>query len=115
MTDKPLRVAAATKGYDELDDSINEFGCSKTFTIIEVEKGDVKKVEVMENPAATLSHGRGPVAAKNLVEKEVDVVIAGEIGPGASAMLKELGIEKITAKTGEKVLDALREKGLVKD
>ncbi|MGC8961983.1 MAG: NifB/NifX family molybdenum-iron cluster-binding protein, partial [Candidatus Bathyarchaeia archaeon] len=98
MTDKPLRVAASTTGYKGLEDAINEFGGSKTFTIIDVEGGKVKNIEVVENPSATLSHGRGPIAAKSLSDKRVDIVISGEVGPGASAMLKELGIEIIQVK-----------------
>jgi predicted Fe-Mo cluster-binding NifX family protein len=115
MTDKPLRIAAATTGHRKLDDAINEFGGSKTFTIIDVEKGRVKNVEVTENPSAALSHGKGPVAAKHLADKGVETVVAGEIGPGASAILKELGIKIILVKPGEKVLDALRGKGIVKE
>ncbi|MDI6805953.1 MAG: NifB/NifX family molybdenum-iron cluster-binding protein, partial [Candidatus Bathyarchaeia archaeon] len=90
------------------------FGHAKTFTIIDIKDGSVKNVEVMQNPAASLSHGKGPVVAKYLAEKKVKIVISGEVGPGASTMLNELSIKILTAKSGEQVQDVLRTNSLVK-
>ncbi|MEM3732497.1 MAG: NifB/NifX family molybdenum-iron cluster-binding protein [Candidatus Bathyarchaeia archaeon] len=92
----------------------SEFGRSKTFTIIEVENGEVKSVNVIENPAASLSHGRGPIVTKNLANTGVSVIISGEVGPGASTMLDDLGRKKLLAKPGEKVIDALKELSIIK-
>jgi len=111
-----IKIAVATIDYKELDDAVSsEFGSSKTFTIIEIEEGKVKSVKVIENPAATLKHGKGPVAAKHLANIGVSIVISGEVGPGASTMFNELGIKKLLVKPGEKVMDALKELGIIKN
>lgn len=111
---KHLIVAVTTAGEKKLEDTVSqEFGHSKTFTIIEIEEGNIKKVRVIENPAVSISHGRGPLIAKALAEMKVQMVISGEIGPGASAMLKEFGISQEIAASGKRVEEVLREKALI--
>jgi len=61
-----------------------------------------------------MTHGRGPVVAKRISDMSVEVVISGELGPGASMILQELGISRIIVKPGLKVVDVLREKGFIK-
>jgi predicted Fe-Mo cluster-binding NifX family protein len=110
-----LRVAFATTSDKRLQDKVShEFGHAKTFTIIDIQDGHVKNVEVIQNPAATLSHSKGPVVAKYLAEMKVNMVISGEVGPGASTMLKELAIKILTVKSGERVINVLRANSLIK-
>lgn len=45
---------------------------------------------------------------------KVNMVISGEIGPGASIILDQLKIEKVIVKPGQKVIDVLKEKALIK-
>jgi predicted Fe-Mo cluster-binding NifX family protein len=112
---KNLRVAVATTGNKGLEDEVShEFGHTKTFTIIDIQDGKVKNVKVIENPAASLSHGKGPVAAKYLADIKVNIVVSGEVGPGASTMLNELKIKTLTVKSGEQVMKALKTNSLVK-
>ena len=114
MASKPMRVAVATNGEKGLEDSVaHEFGRCKTFTMVSIEGGEVKGVEVMRNPGASLSHGKGPVAAKHLANMGADMAISGEFGPGASTMLEELKIKRALVEPGRKVIDALKEKGLI--
>jgi len=109
------RIAVATVGYGGLEDHVSsEFGHSKTFTIVEVEDGIVRDVKVIDNPAGPMSHGRGPVVAKKISDMGVEVVISGELGPGASMMLQEMGISRVIVKPGVKVVDVLKEKGFIK-
>jgi predicted Fe-Mo cluster-binding NifX family protein len=111
---KHVIVAVATAGEKKLEDIVSqEFGHSKTFTIIEIEEGKIKNVRVIGNPAASISHGKGPLIAKTLAEMKVQMVISGEVGPGASAMLKEFGIAKEITSPGRKVKDVLKEKALI--
>jgi predicted Fe-Mo cluster-binding NifX family protein len=74
------------------------FGRANTFTILEVEKGAIKSVKVLENPAASYGHGAGPIVVKMLTDSEVDIVIAAEFGPGASELLEH---NKITMRLAE--------------
>jgi predicted Fe-Mo cluster-binding NifX family protein len=79
----------------------NEFGHSKTFTILDVEESNVKTLKVIQNPAASLSHGRGPVLAKTLANMKVNMVMA------------QVGMMKIIVKLGQRVRDVLEEKTLI--
>ncbi|MEM3700023.1 MAG: NifB/NifX family molybdenum-iron cluster-binding protein [Candidatus Bathyarchaeia archaeon] len=112
---KSLKVAIATTSEKGLEDTVShEFGHAKTFTIIDIKDNSVKNVEVIENPAASLSHGKGPVVAKYLADMKVNVVISGEVGPGATTMLNELKIKILAAKSGEQVINVLRSNSLIK-
>jgi len=105
-----LKIAVPTKAYAGLEDTVSEvFGKAKTFTIVNVENGQVRKVRVIDNPAASYDYGSGPVAAKTLADLRVDFVMATELGPGASGLLKHHGIRKISAKSGTTVADLIRE------
>ncbi|MEM3819519.1 MAG: NifB/NifX family molybdenum-iron cluster-binding protein [Nitrososphaerota archaeon] len=109
-----LRIAIATNGDRGLQDYVSpEFGHARTFTIVEVEDGKIKNIEVIDNPAKNLGHGRGPIVAKSLGDKGVSMVISGEIGPGASVILDQLGIRRLIVKPGRKVEDVLREENLI--
>ena len=109
-----MRVAIATCGDKGLHDFVSpDFGHSKTFTIVEIEDGKVKSVEVMNNPAGNLERRRGPTIAKALANKNVSTVISGEIGPGASSTLEQLGIRILIVRPGRKVEEVLREQGLI--
>ncbi|MEM2495154.1 MAG: NifB/NifX family molybdenum-iron cluster-binding protein [Nitrososphaerota archaeon] len=91
-----------------------EFGHSKTFIIIEIEGNNIKNIGVIQNPAKNLNHDRGSIVAKYLANMKVNMVISGEIGPGASIILDQLKIEKVIVKPGQKVIDVLKEKALIK-
>ncbi|MEM3952031.1 MAG: NifB/NifX family molybdenum-iron cluster-binding protein [Nitrososphaerota archaeon] len=109
-----MRIAIATIGDKGLQDYISpELGHTNTFTIIEIENGKIKNIEVIDNPAKNLEHGRGPIIARILGDKGVSMVISGRIGPGASIMLDQLKIRRLIVKPGRKVEDVLREENLI--
>ncbi len=106
MSKKRIAIPTGEKGG--LEDNVSEvFGRAKTFTLIEVEDGVVKKVEVMKNPAEKYRYGKGPIVVKSLVEKGVDALIAVEIGPSASELLKDFKITVHKVNQGVKAVDAL--------
>lgn len=90
-----------------------EFGQSQTFTIVDAQDGFVTNVEVIQNPSGSIDHCRRPVVAKHLSDLGVKKAMSGEFGPGASMMLKELRIEATVVAPGQRVLDALKDKGLI--
>jgi predicted Fe-Mo cluster-binding NifX family protein len=105
-----LKIAVATKAYAGLKDTVSEvFGKAKTFTIVEVENGQVKKVHIIDNPAASYDYGSGPVAVKTLADLKVNRVIAAELGPGASGLLEHHHIRMVSVKPNTKVADAIKE------
>ena len=104
-----FRIAVATNGKKELDDTVsNVFGRAKTFTIVDVEDEKITGVRVLENPALAYAHGAGPIAIKTLVDDGVEVVLANELGIGASDILKQHNIIYIHAKPGTNVGDAVK-------
>jgi predicted Fe-Mo cluster-binding NifX family protein len=115
MEGKGLRVAVATEGNKGFEDKVSHgFGHSKTFTILDIEDGEIKKVEVIQNPAESASHGRGPILAKHLATINVKMVITSEVGPGALAMLNMYEIKVVKANPGELVSKALKDNALIK-
>lgn len=83
------------------------FARASTFTIIDIVDGEVREVKVEENTASRLKQGTGPIVARNLKEKGVNVVIAGELGPGAATLLEMSGIRMVRVPPGEKVSKAV--------
>ena len=105
-----LRIAVATNESKGLNDEVSEvFGKAKTFTIVDVEDGKVKNVEVIENPAASYKYGAGPIVVKELVDSRVNLVIGPEFGPGASAILEQHGVDKMLVDAGTKVSEILED------
>jgi predicted Fe-Mo cluster-binding NifX family protein len=110
-----IRLAAPTKGRDGLEDVVSEvFGKAKTFTIVDLEKGDLENVKVLENPAVSYEDGAGPIVVKMLLDLNVNTVIAAEFGPGVSALLDQHNVKRIRMPAGrsfkksiEDILDKL--------
>jgi predicted Fe-Mo cluster-binding NifX family protein len=107
------KIAVATDGKNGLEDTVsNVFGRARTFTVVDVEDEKIISVKVLENPALSYSHGAGPIAIKMLIDDGVEVVLANELGVGASEILEQHNILFIQAKpganVGEAVKDALR-------
>ncbi len=107
---RKLRIAVPTKTHSGLEDVVSEvFGKAKTFTIVDVEDGEVKNVQVIDNPAASYEYGAGPVAVKTLADLKVNLVMAAEFGPGASSLLEQHDIKKVSVKPNTKVADSIKE------
>lgn len=83
------------------------FARAATFTFIDIVNGEVKEVRVEENTASGLKQGTGPIVAKNLTEKGVDIIVAGELGPGASTLMQMSGIKMVMVAPGVKVSKAV--------
>ena len=87
-----LRLAIPTKAHKGLEDVLSEvFGKPKTFTVIDVEDGRIRNVQVIDNPVASYEYGSGPIAVKTLADLKVNCVLIAELGPGASGLLERHG------------------------
>ena len=105
-----LRIAVSTKTHAGLEDIVSEvFGKAKTFTIVDIEDGEVKNVQVIDNPAASYEYGAGPVAVKTLADLKVNLVMATEFGPGASSLLEHHNIQQLSVKPNTKVAESLKQ------
>ena len=104
-----LRIAVATNEKNGLGDTVsNVFGRAKTFTIIDSENEKITDVTILENSAASYHHGAGPIAVKMLVDEGVEVVLANELGMGASELLKQHDITIIPIKPDTNVAEATK-------
>ena len=103
-----MKIAIPTNGKRGLEDKVSEiFGRSPTFTIISMERGEIKKVEVIENPASSYPYGAGPIVVKTLIDMGVNVIITCRMGPSISAILESKNILVFKVPDGLSVKEAL--------
>ena len=77
---------------------------------------DTLEIEASDNPGKTASGGAGIVAAQAVADKDVDVVLTGNVGPNAYSVLSKAGIQVMTGVSG-KVREAVEayKKGELKE
>ena len=103
------RIAIPTEGDRGLRDRVSGiFAKAPYFTFIEVINKKRGGTSVQENEASKLAQGTGPIVMKNLKDRGVDVVLAGDVGPGAKTLLEIGGIKLWKTEAGTKVSDAIR-------
>ena len=107
---KSLKIGIATIGEKGLEDRVSKtFGRASTYTIVEVKDGQIINVRVLRNPAISYEHGAGPIVAKMLIDEGVNLVVAGEVGPGVASILGHHNVEKVTFRAGATVSEVLKE------
>lgn len=90
-----MKIAITSTG-SSLKDLVDErFGRAKFFLIIDSETGDFEAVDNSEN--CNLAHGAGLNSVQLLVDKGVDYLITGHVGPKSQGALNEA---KITYQEG---------------
>ncbi len=110
MRKKEFKIAVATNGRNELEDSVSEvFGRAKTFTILHINEEEVQKVRVIDNPALHYKCGAGPIAVKTLVDLGINLVVAPQLGRGAQSLLEQHDIETILKRKGTKVAEVVND------
>ncbi|WP_087035428.1 NifB/NifX family molybdenum-iron cluster-binding protein [Thermococcus litoralis] len=103
-----MRIAVATVNGG-LDEFVNQhFGRTPTFTIVDIEGGEIKNVRVVPNPGASAPRGAGVQAAQFCINEGVDVVIAGQFGPNSAQVLEASGIKFVSALPTMRVEEAVR-------
>ena len=90
------------------DSVSNVFGRAHTFTIIDIKEKEVEKVEVIQNSAESIRLGAGPIVVKMLTDLGVNLVIAGEFGPGVSTLLDHFNVAKVEVTSGTPVVEAIK-------
>jgi len=107
MTPKEL-IAVPTEGDRGIKDRVSGvFAKAPYFTFVEVIDRRRGEVSVQENEALKLVQGTGPMVMKNLKDRGVDVVLAGDVGPGAKTLMEISGIRLWKIEAGTKVSKAL--------
>ncbi len=104
-----LRIAVACEGRGGLNDIVSmRFGRAPTFTIIDVQNGQIKNVVVEPNPYINQPHGVGIAISQYMASKGVNIAVAGRFGPNAMQILQSLGIRALQVPPGIRVRDVLR-------
>jgi predicted Fe-Mo cluster-binding NifX family protein len=85
-----MKIGIPVMGPEGLSSEINEhFGMSEYFALLEVDGGEIKKVEVIED-SPSLKERKTP--AELLAGNGVEVVLAGGIGPHMIKDLQDRGV-----------------------
>jgi predicted Fe-Mo cluster-binding NifX family protein len=97
-----MKIAIAAEGKN-LDSEISvRAGRAPFYLIFE----DKKMLEAIKNPFAVGGGGAGWSVAHMLVDKGVNLVIAGEIGPNMIAALKDKGLD-YKEESGKKISEVI--------
>lgn len=103
-----MKIAVPSEGEKGLRDRVADtFSRAPAFTIVTIHNRMIRDVKVVRNKAAEMSQGAGPVAARTLKENQVEVVISGDIGPGAVNILETIDIRVEKAEPGMKVKEVV--------
>ena len=85
------------------------FGRAPSFTIVEIEEKKIKNVKVLPNQLLSSPSGVGIAAAQMLANEGVKYILAGRLGPNASSVANQFGMQAITVPPGTKVKDAINQ------
>ncbi len=95
-----MKIAvSATEGNLSADVDIR-FGRCPYYIIFEVEGKKIKSHEIVKNTAGEQMSGAGIAAAQTVVNKGVEVIITGNLGPKALDALSSSGIKIVTGIEG---------------
>jgi len=102
-----MKIAASTNNGG-LDDTITPmFGRAPSFTVVEIKDGEIVAIEVIKNQAAVRGGGAGIAASQTLIDKKVEVLLTGNVGPNAIGVLNSANV-KIYKADGLKVEEAIK-------
>lgn len=80
-----MKIAISAEGNNLSDKLDQRFGRAAWFLIVDPE---TMEYEAVDNGSVASSGGAGISAAQNVVDKGVDVIITGNVGPNAMNILK---------------------------
>ncbi len=89
-----MKVGVACLGSSLTDEVSPQFGRCPFFLIVDSE---TMKYQAIDNPGAAASGAAGPAAVNELVNNNVEAVLAGEFGPKAQHALDLAGVRAIIA------------------
>jgi len=92
-----MRVAISVQGSDMSATVDPRFGRAQGFLVVNSETGDF---EYLENPNIGAAGGAGIQTSQMLVDRGVEAVITGNVGPNAYRVLDAAGIKIFTGASG---------------
>lgn len=101
-----MQICITSTG-SKLDSSVDQrFGRAQCFLLLD-KQGKLK--EALPNEGVAAMRGAGIAAAQTIASKGVEVLITGNIGPNAFAVLQQTGIKIFLVPPGTTVKDAFSE------
>lgn len=91
-----MKIAVSSSGEKITDNVSDVFARCPYFVISEIEDGKIQKTEIIENKVASQLGQAGISAAQQIAEKDIKAVIAKNVGPRASDVLKQFNIDIYT-------------------
>jgi len=88
-----MMIAITSDGKSSSSKVSEVFGRCHYFIIFEVEKGKAVQVRCIENLFSEQQGHTGITVAQSIVEKGVNAVVTGNIGPRALDVLKQFNVE----------------------
>ncbi len=85
-----MKIAITATGSDWEAAVDPRFGRAETFVIIDT---DTEKIEAVQNSSLNTMHGAGIQSAQLMSEKNVALIITGNVGPNAFQTLQAAGIK----------------------
>ena len=102
-------IAIPTEGDKGLKDKVsNVFAKAPFFTLIRITNNMIEKVDIKKNKTSRYAQGTGPIVMKNLKDLGVDLILTGQIGPGAKTLIEISGIKFQKVDTGTRVSNAVK-------
>ena len=103
-----MRIAIPTTGKRKLTNKVADtFSRAPHFTIVTIEKNQIKTLDIVHNPGETPERGAGPLAARVLKDNQVDLLLTSEMGPGAKNILEAFEIDIELVELGKTVKEVL--------
>jgi predicted Fe-Mo cluster-binding NifX family protein len=94
-----MRIAVSADNASGLDSPVSaHFGRCPYYVLVQVEDGDIRGAEAIENPYFS-HHEPGQVPAL-IQQYGVDVMLTGGMGGRAVAIFQQYGIEPVSGATG---------------
>ena len=110
-----LRIAVTVMDDRGLDSLIAPmFARAPYIVLVDVVNGEIVDTIVLPNAYANAPQGAGMAFAQWLIGAGVRAVVGSNIGPNAAMALQQAGVALYSAPPNTRVIDALRNLGLVK-
>ena len=92
-----MKIAITATGNELESETDPRFGRCQYFIIVDSETGGF---EAISNESAMASGGAGIQAAQTIIDKGVETVVTGNVGPNAFRTLNAAGVKIITGASG---------------
>jgi predicted Fe-Mo cluster-binding NifX family protein len=94
-----MKIAVTSTGNNLNSEVSSVFGRCPYFIVADMEDDEIKEISSVENPARN-ERGAGNIAAQFIVDRGVEILISGELGPIAFNILKNAEIKTYKLESG---------------